>query len=337
MLAIGAAVLLLAAGFGFWGGRPKPTSPAVADATVGVPSAVPAFTGEPLVTPERRCGASPSGPPGVLLDLGGRSTLGAVEVLDGEGAASSVPGGVQGVPEQTLPPRVDVRSDIAAEIWTAGRACAVGWTIEVLGRPASDVLEFVANPGREPRLASQNRFRLVLANYAGQSIDLSATLVFPSFILRAIWPIRVLPFTAPAGIFLARRVPIPTLQSCDIELTLGTGWVSRPNTCATDIVENIGTPTAVEAGQKLVFKFDQEGWQVDDAVIACGQLADASFDFEPTCRLDGPVRDQFLLTLTVPKQSGVFALAVSTCGSQVLADATNRLCGTWYANLEVRD
>jgi hypothetical protein len=332
---VGAAVVLLAAGFGLLGGRKDTTSTAVADRTPGAPTAAPAFTGEPLVTPARRCGASPSGPPGVLLDLGGRSTLGAIELLESDPPASSVPGGVEDVPEQTLPPRVDVRSDIAAEIWTAGRACAVGWTIELLGRPASDVLEFVANPGREPELASQNRFRLVLADYAGRSIDLSATLVFPSFTVRAIWPIRVVPFSPPAGVFSAAGAPIQTLQSCHNELTLGNGWVTRANFCLNDVVEKRDEPTPIAPGQKLVFKFDHEDWQIDDAGISCGHLSMTTFAYDPSCRLEDGERDQHSFTLTVPDLPGEVALAISACGAQVLSDATNRLCGTWYVDLNV--
>ena len=337
VLAFGAAVLLLAAGLGFLGGRPGPTSPlAIARPSSGGGVTTPPYTGEPLVTPVRKCGASPSGPPGILLDVGGRSTLGAVDVLDSEPASSSVLGGVEGVPEQTLPPRVDVRSDIAVEVWTAGRACAVGWTIEVLGRPASDVLEFVANPGREPGLASQDRFRLVLADYAGQSIDLSATLVFPSFTLRAIWPIRILPFSPPAGVFKAARVPIPALMGCDVRLTLGNGWDARQNFCPDAVGDNRALPTRVEPGQKLEFKFDHADWEVDEAAIACGHLSLTTFAVDTTCRLEDAERDQFSFIVTVPDLPGEVALALLTCGTQVLADATNRLCGTWYANLEVR-
>jgi hypothetical protein len=335
-IAIGAAVLLLAAGFGFWGGRPQATPPAVADQTLGVPTAAPVFTGEPLVTPTRPCGGSPSGPPGILLEVGGRSTMGSVEVLDRQPGGSTEAPSFGGIPSTQLPPRVDIRSDVVAEVWTAGRACAVGWRIELLGEDMVAVLGFVDNPQRIPALASQNRFGLVLVPYQGRDLDLVATLVFPDFTVRATWAIRVLPFTPPSGTFSVNRKPVPTLPGCDIELTFGNGWVSRPNSCGNDIVENRGSPTAVEPGEKLVFKFDHEGWQVDDAVIACGQLLDASFVFDPDCRMEDSARDQFSVTLTAPKQSGVFALAVSACGTQVLGDATNRLCGTWYVNVEVR-
>jgi hypothetical protein len=335
MAAVVAAVVLLAAGFGLLGGRKDTTTTAVVDRTPGAPTAAPAFTGEPLVSPERRCGSSPSGPPGVLLDLSGRSTLGAVEVLEGEGAASSVPGSVEGH-QPDLPPRIDVRSDIAAEIWTAGRACAVGWTIEVLGRPASDVLEFVANPGREPGLASQNRFRLVLADYAGQSIDLSATLVFPSFTLRSIWPIRVLPFSPPAGVFSAAGARIETLQGCHNELTLGNGWVTRANFCLNHVVEKRGEPTAIAPGQNLEFRFDPADWTIDNPTIACGHFPVTVFAFDSTCRIEDTAEsDQFSFSVTLPDLPGEVALALSTCGTQVLVDATNRLCGTWYVDLNV--
>ena len=335
-IAAGAAVVLLAAGLGFWGGRPQATPPAVADGTIGVPTAVPVFTGEPLATPELPCGDSPSGPPGVLLGVGGRSTMGSVEVVDRRPGASPGAGTLAEIPFAVPPPRVDVPSDIVAQVWTAGRVCAVGWKIQVVGDGLLDLLGFVDNPDRLPAFASQNRFGLVLVPYEGQDLDLRATLVFQDFTVRATWPIRVLPFTRPAGTFTARRTPLPTLEGCDVELTLGNGWVSRPNTCGTDIVEDPGTPTAVQPGQKLVFKFDQEGWQIDDATVACGQLVIARFVVDRACRLQDPARDQFSATLTAPKQSGVFALAVQACGTQELADATNRLCGTWYANLEER-
>src|SRR5436190_7491421 len=260
--------------------------------------------------------------------------MGSVEVLDRQPAGSADAGTFEGVPSAQPPSRVDIRSDVVADVWTAGRACAVGWTIEVVGAGKVDVLGFVDNPQRIPALASQNRFGLVLVPYQGQDVDLRATLVFSDFTVRATWPIRVLPFTPPAGTFSAKRTPLPTLPGCDIELTFGNGWVSRLNACGNDVVENRATPTAVDPGEKLVFKFDHEGWQVDDAVVACGQLVDASFVFDRDCRLEDSVRDQFAATLAAPKQSGVFALAVSACGTQILGDATNRLCGTWYVNLE---
>lgn len=334
--AVVAAVLLLAAGFGLLGGRKDTTSTAVVDRTPGAPTAAAAFTGEPLVTPARRCGSTPAGPPGVLLDLSGRSTLGAVEVLDGEGAASSVPGNVEGVPAQTLPPRLDVRSDIAPEIWTAGRACAVAWTIELLGRPASDVLAFVANPGRDPELASQNWFPLVLAGYAGRSIDLSATLVFPSFTLRALWPIRVLPFSPPVGVFSAAGAGIQTLEGCRNQLMLGNGWVTETNFCLSDVVEKPAEPTPIAPGRKLEFRFDPAGWQIGDITIACGHFPVTVFAFDPTCRIPETMEnDDFSFSVTVHDLPGEVALALSTCGTQVLVDATNQLCGTWYVDLNV--
>jgi len=335
-LAIGATVLLLAAGLGVLGGRPQPTSPtAAAGPSESAASTAARYTGEPLVTPTRPCGSLPSGPPGILLEVGERSTLGALEPLDGQpaGAASL---GSEGIPTPEPPARVDIRSDVVAEVWTAGRACAVGWTIEIVGPAFLDVLQLMGNPRREPSLASQNRFRLVLASYAGQSVDLRATLVFPDFTVRATWPIRVLSFVPPTGLFSAGLEPIRTVGGCDVELTLGNGWVAPREPCTGDVAADLGEPFLVAPGQRLKFRFDHEDWQIDDAGVNCGHLSGRQFVTEPDCGLGSPERAQFSFTFAAPPGPGVHTLAILTCGTQLLADARNRLCGTWYASVKVR-
>jgi hypothetical protein len=193
----------------------------------------------------------------------------------------------------------------------------------------------VGNPERDPMFASQNRFQLLLTPYAGRTLDLVATLVFPDVTAQVTWPIQILTFTPPAGVFNAGRAPIPTIQGCDIDLTLGNGWQTRPNPCPNDVAVSPEQSTLVEPGQKLVFKFDHEDWQIDDPAVACGHLSETAFVFDSSCQLEDPEVDRFTFTVTVPDLPGVFAMAVSGCGTQVLADTTNRLCGTWYANLEV--
>ncbi len=70
--------------------------------------------------------------------------------------------------------------------------------------------------------------------------------------------------------------------------------------------------------------------------LGCGQLSGTIFVLGPQCVIGEPQSEQFSFTFAAPLQPGVIALALFTCGTQVLADATNRLCGTWYANVEVR-
>jgi hypothetical protein len=125
-------------------------------------------------------------------------------------------------------------------------------------------------------------------------------------------------------------------MGCDVRLTLGNGWDARQNFCQDAVGDNRAPPTPVEAGQKLEFRFDHADWQVDDVAIACGHLSLTTFVFDSTCRLQDGVPDEFSFIVTVPDLPGEVALAFYTCGTQVLADATNRLCGTWYANVEVR-
>jgi hypothetical protein len=338
-LAVGAAVVVLAAGFGVLGGRPQQT-PATAIAApssgrIGGTNAIPAFTGEPQVTPASACVPPPPGHPTVLLHAGGRSTPGSIELVDWA-PDSPLASRLDDIPQGIELDRIAIRSDAPADLWIVGGACAVAWTIELLADDVVDVLDVVGNPERDPRFASQNGFELLLAPYAGRILDLSATLVFSDFTARAKWPIQILPFTPPAGVFNAGRTPIPTIQGCDIQLTLGNGWETRPNPCPNDVAVSPTQSTVVEPGEKLEFKFDHEDWQIDQPVIACGRFSEMAFVFDSSCRLEDPESDRFSLTVTVPDLPGSFALAISTCGTQVLADATNRLCGTWYVNVEDR-
>jgi hypothetical protein len=336
-LAVGAVVVVLAAGFGVLGGRPQ-SSPATAigdpSSSKASPSAT-AFTGEPQVTPASPCVPPPPGHPTVLLHAGARSTPGSIELVDWA-PDSPLASRLDDIPQGIELDRVAIRSDVGVDLWIVGGACAVAWTIDLAAYDVVGVLEVVGNPERDPGFASQNQFQLLLTPYAGRTLDLRARLVFPDFTAQATWPIQILPFTPPAGVFNAGRAPIPTMQGCDTQLTLGNGWETRPNPCLNDVAENRGPPTRVGPGQKLEFKFDHEDWQIDDAMIACGHFSVTTFAFDSSCRLADPVRDQFSFTVTVPDLPGVVALAISTCGIQVLADATNRLCGTWYVNLEVR-
>jgi hypothetical protein len=199
-LAIAAVLVLLAAGFGILGGRRAASTPAAGARTADVATATApaAFADEPQVTPDIPCAPPPKTPPGVQLEVGAQRTPGTIELLNWAPVGASASGS-EDVPLVDRPERIEIRSDIPVELWIEGGACAVSWTIDVAAYVAIDVLQQVDNPGRIPGLASQNRFRLVLASHQGRTLDLRATLVFPDFTTRASWPIRVLPFTPPTG------------------------------------------------------------------------------------------------------------------------------------------
>jgi hypothetical protein len=340
VLAIGTAAVFLAAGFGVLGGRPEATAPATAVKPTSKPSEAPAATWVPFVTPASPCGPSPQTPPQVLLFVNGRPTPGAIELLDWKPDSALASASVEGIPIVDPPERVEIRSDVATELRIADEICALAWTIELVASDGNDVLatlEGVSNLDRIPAFASQNRWPLPLADFPGTTLDLRATLAYPEFTAKATWPIRILRFTPPAGVLSAGRAPVATAAGCDVELMLGNGWTTQAqNPCAGDIAQDLGAPAVVEPGQQLTFKFDHDDWQIDDAVIACGQLSGTNFVPGPQCVIGEPDREQFSFTFAAPLQPGVFALALFTCGTQVLADATNRLCGTWYANVEVR-
>lgn len=62
---------------------------------------------------------------------------------------------------------------------------------------------------------------------------------------------------------------------------------------------------------------------------------------EPGCFLEAPGRAVQSTHSTFPElpadlEAGAWTLAISACATSGTIGATNRICGTWYANVEVR-
>ena len=334
-LAVVAIIGLLAAGFGLLGGRPSPTPEptlgAVSTASTAVPRPTFGNGPGPMVSPWMECATPPSEAPEVLLEVGGQTTPGSVELISG-------PNGVVPTPDATpedpgLPGRVDVPQDVITELWIVGGTCAYAWSIELVD---TGVLDSLPNPGLDPAYAAQNRFTLILGPYGGGDYELRADLHFPTFIARVTWPIRVLPFGRPAGILsgLGDDSVALAVEGCDIVMSLGNGWEDGLD-CDDDLSQEPGEALDVRSGQALSFQI--RDWQLSNGFVVCGRLSDLSFvaEPEPACELE-VVPEDSTLTFLAPVESGRWTLAISACGNQFGSQVSNRICGTWYATIDVR-
>jgi hypothetical protein len=83
------------------------------------------------------------------------------------------------------------------------------------------------------------------------------------------------------------------------------------------------------------------GWQLSSLVVTCGRLAGHSFVPLPQtgCLLEASVT-----SFRAPSALGPRILAIGACAGQP-TDAvaagepfySNRVCGTWYANVDIRE
>ena len=341
-LAVVAMGALLAAGFGVLGGRPSPSpSPpvgAVATSRAGAsePAPTPGTAATPQVTPFSACAAAPTSPPQVELQVNGQRTRGFVEVLAWRDAPSPSP-----APSETLqafPPMVSVPVDVITELWIVGGACAPGWNIGIIGN--QDLASFV-NPKLDPAIAAQNRFGLALAPFGGRDLNLRADLFFPTLIARATWLIRVEPFERPVANLQNLNDPQELVEGCDIDLVLGNGYqYPRDPTCTGDLPFEPRDSLEIDRDARLEFGLGD--WDLQGAVLTCGHLSGTSFiaEPEPGCFLEATGRSTPSTSVTFPElprdlESGEWTLAISACAISGGSLATNVICGTWYANVEI--
>jgi len=331
-VAAGLLVLILAAGFGALGGRPapSPTVPGVAAASTA-PSPAPATAVPPLVTPAVPCLPHGLALPEVQLMVNERGIVGARTVFEWTQP------GLQASPGIVLqdPPagRTELRSDVLAELRTVGDACASAWSIDLATGNDSILLEdFGGAPGDEG-FGTQNRFGLVLGRYRGHDYDLRAELTFPGVTMQTTWPIRILPFRAPSAQLTVGNRNLDIVPGCDIQLGLGTGYAEAVNPCFADLDRLPRTATIADTANPLVFRFSS-GWLVDGPSVACGSIAENRFQLDPSCGV-GWSDESLALSIFAPG-IGMWTLAINACAMQLLPDATNQACGTWYATIKVR-
>ena len=336
-LVVAAMVVLLAAGFGVLGGRPDAT-PGPSRAAIGPSegrSKDAGPLGSPLVTPWIECEEppSPSTVPNIFLQVDGVPILGTVDVRD-DGFEGPMPTSAGPALPSLQPERTDVPVDVTSEIWVEGAVCAVAWTIDLVDDQNLDVVQ---NTTRDPAYASQNRFQLALGDHHGGDYVLRAVFTLPSLVVRATWPIRIVPVERPAAVLLTNGEEFQAVEGCDVTLTLATGSTTSLNPCVDDVGEPPSDTALVRRGERLAFEI--AGWNIDYVGVTCGRLSGQSFFAQPQrdCWIGEVVASPFVFE--APSERGRFTLAMSACGNR---DATavgglNRVCGTWYANIVVSE
>lgn len=345
LVAAAAVAVLLAGGLGLLGGRPGAgalPAASVANAPAeGSPAAV-VDTEPPMprVTPWSSCSQSPGRAPQAVLEVNGRQHFGEVEVLDLEVDLASGDGGAPILRGQgNLDAAVDVPMDAVAEIWVMGGSCAIAWNLALVGpaAPEPQVLESVANEERDPAVAAQNRFQVFVAPHAGDHL-LRAVLVFEDVVLRATWSIHV-PELEPPGVTLeSERGGIATAVGCDVTQRLVNDWEQRLNPCSRDVGREPAPRADLRAGEPLEFSI--AGWAARNTTVVCGNLIERTF--EPLYGM-GCIRERDPLfagvRFSAPTLPGPLTLAISTCATRmrIIGSGFEELCGTWYANVRMRE
>jgi hypothetical protein len=277
------------------------------------------------------CPEPPTSAPVVQLQVNGVPTDGIVVVI-GMSRGSSSPAPIPVPTRATFPgPPIEVPIDVISELWIVGGACALAWTIDFVG---SDVLDAEVNPALDSGYAAQNRFGLVLAPYRGRSLELQAVLTFPNLAVRATWPIRVLPFEQPVAELQSDRDREAAIAGCDVTLNLGNGWDEQVDRCDDDMSADLTRGVRLLRGEPLTFTLP--GWDIMTAVVRCGLFSGRSFVMVPGsgCELEPDPNVSVSFELPV---DGEWTLAISACALQADSEASNRICGTWFSNVEVLD
>jgi hypothetical protein len=328
-LAVGVLVLILAAGLGFLGGRPtpSPTAPAVAAASADN-SVTPPTPSAPGVTPAVPCAPPASALPEVMLETDAGEFAGSLEILEWTQPGPRPTAAL--VPGPSAAARIDLRSDINAELRTIGDVCAFAWLIDVTDPTQTIRLE---RYGSLEDVARQNHFELALSRYRGRRFELHAALSFPGASTRTTWPIRVLPFEVPPPTLTRGGKAIDVKPGCDVGLLLGNGYSELVNPCFGELNEVPETTTLRGEGSGMTFAFPK-GWFILDSSVTCGHLSEQSLAVDPGCDIRSS-DEGTSVSIYGPTTAGTWTLAINGCGTQFLRDATNRVCGTWYATVEV--
>jgi hypothetical protein len=341
-IALTALAALLAGGFGLLGGRQGGTpSPPLASSLAEGPTTAPTQTEPPpvpRVTPFSPCGGPDDEPPEPVLEVDGRPYYGQVELLDFELGTT-----FEGIPpvigEDNLDHVVDVPMDASAEIWIGGASCAIAWNIALAGTgfPQTRILDTVANEERDPAIAAQNRFEVFVAPYTGDH-QLRAILVLENVAVRATWSIHVPPLEPPTVTLTAGHREIPTVIGCDVRQRLVTDWEEPLSPCTRDVPREPDRWTVIAPGEQLDFEI--EGWVATDTIVFCGRLTERRFTprTDPSCLIP---RDRLVagLRLLAPEEPGTWTLAIYECATRIrlVGSGVEELCGTWYANVRVRE
>jgi len=333
--------ILLAGGLGLLGGRgggapAAPASTALADARSPArrETAPPAA---PRVTPWAPCGDPVGRSAEPVLTVEGHEHSGTVVIDDSDGP--TFPAAKSGA--RATVDVVEIPMDSDTQIWITGGRCALAWDISLVpddADPATPiVLQSVTNVGLDPATAAQNRFAIVVAPHAGDHA-LQATFQFPDAAVRATWRVHVPELEAPAVRLLAGERPIQTVVGCDVALRLVNGIEEPLNACGRDVAREPARRTEVTPGEQLEFGID--GWVLTSTTAYCGQLEGRSFipRVEPPCLREQDLRNPGM-RFGAPSEPGPWTLAMSTCATrlQVAGRGFEELCGTWYANILVRD
>ena len=338
VVAAGALVVLLAAGFGALGGKPSASqaavaangaSPGAAGTEGSLPGLAPGQT--PAVTPWGPCSEPPAGVPNVLLEIDGIPYGGSIEVL-------RTPSGF--VPPQTAIPdqdRLFVSSNVPAELWIEGGVCAVAWDIG-LGFARIDSL---GNAGLNPLYAAQNRFGLFLAPFGGTNDDLTAELTFQNTSIRATWPINVVPYEHPSAYIVNDSDAGGPVEGCNVALTLHDRQTTIGEPCSDDLGALPEGQIPVQPGEEL--RFGIGGWTMESTSVICGRLSGQLFVADPAAKCDdGELampqdgEGQSEVIISAPRAKGTWTLAIQACASNRDWLGFNEICGTWYENVEVR-
>ena len=333
-IAVGVLVLILAGGLGVWGGRPtpSPTSHVVA-AVSPSPSSGPGFDVGPRVTPVAPCRPLTDAVPQLQLETEDQSFAGLVLVLHrDEPAAAPTPAiAPPAIPSDTA--TITVRSDVLTLIRTIGEVCATSWTFDLLSPEESIGVESFMSTAADPERARQNQFALDLARYRGRDYALRGMLTFPGLVAQTTWPIRILPFDVPRAELTMSGQRLDVEPGCDLQLTLGTGYTELANPCYTG-VQRLPEATSIAAPESFLSLRFPAGWFLLGANVACGSLAEGYFQPDEGCEIRW-TDEGTSLTIFVPGLEGTWSLAINGCATQLLSDTTNKVCGTWYATVEV--
>jgi hypothetical protein len=342
-IAVSALVVLLAGGFGLLGGRQggTPPSPPLTSSVADESTAAASPTEPPpvpRVTPWSACSGPQDGLPEPVLEVGGRPYSGQVELLDFDLSTTS-----EGLPavvgQDNLDHAVEVPMDAVAEIWISGGACAVAWNIALVGTgfPSTQQLESVTNGERDPAITAQNRFQIFVAPYTGDH-QLRAILVLENVAVRATWSIHVPPLEPPTARLRAGDREIPTVIGCDVRQRLVNNWEEALSPCPRDVPREPDRWAGIAPGEQLDFEI--EGWVATERTVYCGHLVDRRFTprTDPSCLIE---LDPLIpgMRFLAPEELGTWTLAIYECATRLspVGDGFEELCGTWYANVRVRE
>jgi hypothetical protein len=154
--------------------------------------------------------------------------------------------------------------------------------------------------------------------------------------MRATWLIHVPELALPSVSLLAGDRAIDMVAGCGVTQRVPSGSEVNLTPCFGDVERRPPGPTDVRPGEKLAFTID--GWLPMGGSVVCGQLPGTQFLSGVECVPTVEVRD-FSLVFRAPEEPGGSTLAIGTCATplRALLSGEGELCGTWFANVRVRE